>query len=184
MRVECRHVFRRRNKLHCAAKAGVWGRRADFEAANVAGTEQVLEACRRAGVGRLVHTSSPSVCFDGTDHVNAGNDLPFAPERTANVVAQYELPLPEEHSAFARIEYFHTGEFYYDASNLASERYDLLNVRLGGGGENWRLEGWIENVTDEDYIPLAFQINPADPTAFVGESAAPRTYGVTMRFTF
>src|SRR5207237_4860169 len=30
------------------------------------------------GVPRLVFTSSPSVCFDGRDHVNASNDLPYA----------------------------------------------------------------------------------------------------------
>ena len=66
--------------FHCAAKAGVWGPRAEFEHANVQGTERVLEACREAGVQRLVFTSSPSVCFDGRDHLMAGNDLPRATE--------------------------------------------------------------------------------------------------------
>ena len=64
--------------IHVAAKAGVWGRRSEFMAANVTGTENVLVACDRQGIGRLVHTSSPSVCFDGRDHVQAGNDLPRA----------------------------------------------------------------------------------------------------------
>jgi nucleoside-diphosphate-sugar epimerase len=63
---------------HVAAKAGVWGRRAEYRHANVDGTRSVLEACRRAGVPRLVHTSSPSVCFDGRDHLMAANDLPRA----------------------------------------------------------------------------------------------------------
>ncbi len=63
---------------HVAAKAGVWGRRRDYQEANVHGTRSVLEACRRAGVPRLVHTSSPSVCFDGRDHLMASNDLPRA----------------------------------------------------------------------------------------------------------
>jgi nucleoside-diphosphate-sugar epimerase len=64
--------------FHCAAKAGVWGPRAEYFAANVEGTRNVLAACRRAGVSRLVHTSSPSVCFDGADHRRASNDLPHA----------------------------------------------------------------------------------------------------------
>lgn len=64
--------------FHVAAKAGVWGKRADFFSANVQGTRHVVDACRAAGVPRLVHTSSPSVCFDGTEHVDAGNDLPLA----------------------------------------------------------------------------------------------------------
>lgn len=63
---------------HVAALAGVWGRRRDYWHANVEGTRSVLEACRSAGVTRLVHTSSPSVCFDGEDHRMASNDLPRA----------------------------------------------------------------------------------------------------------
>lgn len=64
--------------VHTAAKAGVWGPRAEYEHANVAGTRAVVEACVAARVTKLVFTSSPSVCFDGTDHVNASNDLPRA----------------------------------------------------------------------------------------------------------
>jgi dihydroflavonol-4-reductase len=35
---------------------------AEIEAVNVRGTANVVEACRRAGVGRLVHTSSSAAC--------------------------------------------------------------------------------------------------------------------------
>jgi len=63
--------------FHVAARAGIWGARHLFEDTNVRGTENVLAACRSAGVARLVHTSSPSVTFDGTDHLNAGRDLPY-----------------------------------------------------------------------------------------------------------
>ncbi|MDD2583044.1 MAG: NAD-dependent epimerase/dehydratase family protein, partial [Desulfuromonadaceae bacterium] len=58
---ECDIVF------HVAAKAGIWGRYDDFFQANVTGTENVLEACRANGIGKLVYTSSPSVVFDGHD---------------------------------------------------------------------------------------------------------------------
>ena len=37
----------------------------------------MFEACRAAGVPRLVFTSSPSVVFDGTDHRMAGPDVPY-----------------------------------------------------------------------------------------------------------
>jgi nucleoside-diphosphate-sugar epimerase len=53
--------------FHVAAKAGVGGRYADYHRANVVGTENVLAACRRHGVRRLVYTSSPSVVFNGRD---------------------------------------------------------------------------------------------------------------------
>ncbi len=64
--------------FHVAALTGIWGPERDFVRTNVVGTRNVLEACRRAGVGRLVYTSSPAVCFDGSDHLRAQNDLPYA----------------------------------------------------------------------------------------------------------
>lgn len=64
--------------FHVAAKAGIWGSDEDFWRTNVEGTRNVLAACLAAKVPRLVFTSSPSVCFDGRDHVNAGNDLPYS----------------------------------------------------------------------------------------------------------
>ena len=63
--------------FHVAAKAGVWGLRREFERTNIVGTENVIAACREVGAGRLIHTSSPSVVFDGGDHINARNDLPY-----------------------------------------------------------------------------------------------------------
>lgn len=72
--------------FHAAARAGVWGDRADYVATNVRGTENVVRACRESGVRRLVFTSSPSVVFDGRDHEGVG-ELPYA--------ARYEAAYPE-----------------------------------------------------------------------------------------
>src|SRR4051812_25543098 len=36
--------------FHAAARAGIWGRHADFVATNVTGTENVIAACRKLGV--------------------------------------------------------------------------------------------------------------------------------------
>ena len=64
--------------FHTAAKAGVWGPVESYRRVNVGGTQAVLDACRRAGVGRLVFTGSPSACFDGADHRRVAEDLPHA----------------------------------------------------------------------------------------------------------
>lgn len=61
--------------FHTAAKAGVFGPAHEYERVNVRGTVNVLAAALENGVKRFVHTSSPSVCFDGKDHVDASNDL-------------------------------------------------------------------------------------------------------------
>jgi nucleoside-diphosphate-sugar epimerase len=63
--------------FHVAARAGVWGKAKDYEAANIDGTQNVIDACLARAVSRLVHTSSPSVTFDG-DAKGADESLPYA----------------------------------------------------------------------------------------------------------
>ncbi len=69
--------------FHVAAKAGVWGRHADFYNANVVGTRNVLAACRDRGISRLVYTSSPSVVFNGRDMQGADESVPYPDHFTA-----------------------------------------------------------------------------------------------------
>jgi nucleoside-diphosphate-sugar epimerase len=63
--------------FHVAAKAGVWGSREEYRRANVLGTQNVLEACRSRGVGRLVFTSSPSVIHGGGDLEGVDESIPY-----------------------------------------------------------------------------------------------------------
>ena len=46
--------------VHCGALLKGWGRRSDYIKTNVEGTRNVLKACEKNGIRRLVHTSSPS----------------------------------------------------------------------------------------------------------------------------
>jgi nucleoside-diphosphate-sugar epimerase len=63
--------------FHTAARAGVWGPYADYHRTNVIGTANVIAACRRQGVGALVHTSSPSVVFHGGDMEGVDESAPY-----------------------------------------------------------------------------------------------------------
>jgi nucleoside-diphosphate-sugar epimerase len=63
--------------FHVAAKAGVWGSWESYFAANVTGTENVVAACQRHGVARLVYTSTPSVVFNRRHFRGEGNELPY-----------------------------------------------------------------------------------------------------------
>ena len=63
--------------FHVAAKAGIWGPYREYYQANVVGTQNVLAACRQAGVRRLVYTSSPSVVFTGADMVGVDESVPY-----------------------------------------------------------------------------------------------------------
>lgn len=64
--------------FHAAALPGIWGPWKLFHGVNTLGTQNVIEGCRRHGVGRLVFTSSPSVVYDGHDHLGADESLPYA----------------------------------------------------------------------------------------------------------
>ncbi len=63
--------------FHVAARAGVWGRYADYFATNVTGTENILAACRKHGVQKLVYTSTPSVVHTGVDLEGVDESIPY-----------------------------------------------------------------------------------------------------------
>lgn len=63
--------------FHIAAKAGVWGSWDSFYQPNVIGTRNVVAACRKQGVGRLVYTSTPSVVFNGQPISGEGEEMPY-----------------------------------------------------------------------------------------------------------
>lgn len=66
--------------FHTAAIAGVGGRWKTYHDVNVEGTRHVIDACREAGVGTLVHTSSPSIVFAGVDQCGVDEQTPYALE--------------------------------------------------------------------------------------------------------
>lgn len=73
--------------VHAAAKVEPWGPRQEFLAVNVAGTENVLAAARRAGVPRLVHVGTEAVLADGRPIVNADEARPI-PARPLGAYAE------------------------------------------------------------------------------------------------
>ena len=61
--------------VHAAARSSPWGRAAEFQRDNVLATERLLAASIKAGVGRLVHFSSPSIYFRFADQYAVGEDF-------------------------------------------------------------------------------------------------------------
>lgn len=130
------------------------------------------------GVGLLHSQLRPGSSTGGLDV--SGNDLPFAPRTTWHAGAEYTQSLWRGLIGFVRLEGLGTGRYYYDAFNGASQgSYTLCNTRLGVTTGVWRLEGWIRNMFDEDYVPLAFPSSLA-PSGYVGEMGAPRTVGMSL----
>jgi nucleoside-diphosphate-sugar epimerase len=66
--------------FHLAAKVGIWGDYDSYYSVNVTGTRNLIEACRKQKVGRIVFTSSSSVVFDGSDLDGIDESYPY-PEK-------------------------------------------------------------------------------------------------------
>lgn len=64
--------------FHVAAKPGIWGSYEEYFRPNVIGTENVIDACKRHNVTRLVYTSSPSVVHSGGDVEGIDESAPYA----------------------------------------------------------------------------------------------------------
>ncbi|MAF67252.1 MAG: hypothetical protein CMJ84_16540 [Planctomycetes bacterium] len=145
-----------------------------------------LEVCEGfslvSGLG-LVETELEEY-VDSFGQDDAGNSLPFAPDQTSHLGARLHGELAGDARWFANAELVGVGDYFYDAGNLESESYQLLNLRAGIECGDWRVTLWARNALDEDYVPIAFQSSPFDPSQFVGESGAPQQVGVSVRVSF
>ena len=63
--------------FHVAARAGIWGTWQSYYRPNVLGTRNVLAACQRNEVGRLVYTSTPSVVFNRKAICGSDESMPY-----------------------------------------------------------------------------------------------------------
>lgn len=63
--------------IHVAAKAGHWGSYASYFSANVLATRNVLAACGKHQIARLVYTSTPSVVHAGADLAGVDESAPI-----------------------------------------------------------------------------------------------------------
>lgn len=80
--------------VHCAALSSPWGRYRDFYQANVLATQNVIDACFKYRIDRLIHISTPSVYFNFKDRTNIQEQEAIA-EKPANYYVKTKL-LAEE----------------------------------------------------------------------------------------
>jgi nucleoside-diphosphate-sugar epimerase len=70
--------------FHVAAKPPPWGKYEDYYQTNVIGTLNVITACIRRKVPRLVYTSTPSVVFNGEDIEGVNETFPYPAKYNAH----------------------------------------------------------------------------------------------------
>ncbi|MEM6584053.1 MAG: TonB-dependent receptor [Pseudomonadota bacterium] len=105
--------------------------------------------------------------FDAT-----GNEVPFSPEWSVNLSAQYDFTLGDASSAYGRVEYVYKDDQFgdventkpgenffvgnsgvYELSNRFVPSIKIWNVRAGLNlGDQLELSLSVENATDEEYV--------------------------------
>lgn len=163
--------------FHVAARVGVWGRYDDYFRTNVLGTRALLVAARAAGVRNFVHTSTPSVVYNGRNLAGADESLPL----TTSCPAAYPLTkaIAEREVLAAHGPDFRTialrphliwgvGDPHLIPRILARARAGRL--RIVGSGTNQVDMVHVENAVDAHLLAESALNNPA---------AAGRAYFIT-----
>ena len=116
-----------------------------------------------------------------------GNKLPYAPDFTFNVGANYKMPIGDGGLEFD-VNYGYTSRWYSGPDNIrsASQRpYGLLDgsATYTFPGDHFSLGLWARNITKEKYyVTVSAGGNPGGYEQ--GLPGAPRTYGVRARYKF
>jgi iron complex outermembrane receptor protein len=126
---------------------------------------------------------NPARCFDYAPlFVNvAGVQNVFSPELSYNISVDYRFDLGNGGTLQPRITFSHVDEqagslFQADSYFFMDER-DLVNVSLTYAKDNWSLQSFVNNVTDEVYVSSI----DAPWSVLYGD---PRQFGVSLRMTF
>ena len=130
------------------------------------------------GIGII---DSEIVDSDGTG-ANDGNNIPFVPDYTVNLSAQYEAPISSQANFLARIDYTRVGEYSFGQDNIVkADTTDTVNLRLGVSFEKWSVAAYVRNATDErvavDQFDFDVDVSARSPNA-------PRAAGVEFRVDF
>lgn len=144
--------------FHVAAKVGIWGKLEEFQAANVEGTQAVINGCRDFGVNKLVYTSTPSVVFNGKniagddERLAYGTDIPCAYPATKviaekAVLAAHDLP-PGHLKTVALRPHLIWGNGDPNLVPRVLERAKAGRLRIVGDGKNRVDLTHVDNVVD------------------------------------
>jgi len=111
-----------------------------------------------------------------------GNRMPFAAKFSGNIGFEYRRPMDGGHVKLAS-NLLYTGKAFSELDNrLFVKEHEVLSASLGWEGDNGlRVSVWGNNLTKSYYYQ--FLAGVAGLTD-IGIPAAPRTYGVTLGYSF
>jgi iron complex outermembrane receptor protein len=113
------------------------------------------------------------------------NKLPFTPDYTALLGAQYSRPINSSLSFYGRGELVLTGQFEYDEANTeGQDAYSVVNFRAGVRHRLIFGEVSLRNAFDTRYVPIAIPYLGFAPSGFIGEMGRPATFTAAVGVTF
>jgi iron complex outermembrane receptor protein len=123
-------------------------------------------------------TGGLTECYGDT----SGNRTPLAPKFTASLGATYTIPLENDGHVQFTAQYSYNSGFFFETENrLRQDRYGILNGSIEYRiDDRWGVELWGRNLTDTRY----FALRSSSSTGAYASFAAPRTYGVDVKFDF
>jgi iron complex outermembrane recepter protein len=126
-----------------------------------------------AGFG---YTNAEFSNFDSNGTNFNGNKLPYVPEFTYNLAAQYRSP----GGWLGRVELLGLGKYNFDEANrFQQDSFALLNARIGYEAKGYGIYLFGNNLLDKEY--LANVLDFGQPLGFYGDRA---TYGIQVRADF
>ena len=142
----------------------------------------------QAGVTYSDTQYGPEALPDADLFLLPGSRVSFAPLWSSSAALTYEWDFGSALIGRFNIGAKHSSE-YNTGSDLDPEKrqgaYTVVNARFGIGDadRSWMLELWAQNLTDEEYIQVAFDA-PLQTGSWNAFLAPPRTYGATLRMWF
>ncbi|BED90319.1 ligand-gated channel [Pseudoalteromonas sp. MM1] len=115
----------------------------------------------------------------------AGRSQFWVPEYNYGLSANHNLALNAEWALFSRAELLIEGPktFSIDIPEVESSRYTYLNAGVGLKSDQWSVQVYVDNLTDERAIEDIFLL--ADGvTDLVRQPNKPRSYGIELSYQF
>lgn len=135
----------------------------------------------------FAHTEFDEFVNRGVDQ--AGNTFAFSPDFTSSIGGRYYMT--DNFYAGGNVNY--QGESYGDVENtIKLDSFVLVNLNVGYEQDNWKLEGYVNNLTDEFYVtginPVSYnQGSTFNPDWVYGnhvQAGNPREFGLRATYNF
>ncbi|UIP06362.1 TonB-dependent receptor [Erythrobacter sp. SDW2] len=146
---------------------------------------EIQDNALAVGICAQCTVTDPTTVIAGTTRALVdGNPFPNAPEFTADITAELNIPMGDDHKIFVFTDWQYQGKtnfFLYESREFNSNNQIEGGLRIGYGpvDDRWAVALFARNITDEDNVRGGIDFN--NNTAFVNE---PRIIGVSATFNY